>query len=297
MSIYLPCCSLYRAILTLLSTLYIVPKPEFNLTFTKMGEMGQERYQDLRTPDGERGTGDAMLQGGVAMTLRRRWQFRWQWALLAPAAVALAALAAAACGGGDDATPTSPAPTATSPAPTATSPAPTATSPSAPGETRVPPTATPTSAIPEPTATRTPVNLGELFATPTPVPSPTPTPTSSPTPTSAIPPIPFYPTGVDDPAEHEPVILSFRVRIAELQDNIAVVQGLLAEYDLLKQSYDQRVLEYVPLWEQYNSRDIGFSAYNAKGDEVRSHWSNLEAQFESLTGAADLIAAPSPALP
>ena len=40
-------------------------------------------------------------------------------------------LTLAACGGGDDGTPTSAAPTATSAAPTATSPAPTATSPAA----------------------------------------------------------------------------------------------------------------------------------------------------------------------
>ena len=54
-------------------------------------------------------------------------------------ALGMAALLAviAACGGGDDGTPTSAAPTATSPAPTATS-------PSAPGETRVAPTPTAT---------------------------------------------------------------------------------------------------------------------------------------------------------
>ena len=217
----------------------------------------------------------------------QRRSLRWELGILAVATLAVLA----ACGGGDA------TPTPTKAAPTATAPAPTATSPAAPGETQVPPTPTPTPAIPEPTATRTLVDLGELFETATPVPSPTPTPTSSPTP--SIPPPPFYPTGVDDPAEHEPALLSvldriaeFELLISELQDNIAVVRGLLAEYDLLKQRYDQQVLEFVPFWEQFNAGAIGFSVYNAEGDKVRSHWANLEAHLESLARAADLIGAP-----
>ena len=222
------------------------------------------------------------------MTMCQRTPLKWGNGFFVVATLAVLA----ACGGSADETPTP-----TSAAPTATSPVPTATSPAAPGETRVPPTPTPTTAIPEPTATRTLVDLGELFATSTPVPSPTPTPTSTPNP--PILPPPFYPTGVEDPAEHEPALLSvldrigeFEQLITELQDNIAVVRGLLAEYDLLKQRYDQQVVEFVPFWQQFNAGAIGFSVYNAEGDEVRSHWAVLEAHLESLTRAADMIGAP-----
>ncbi len=82
----------------------------------------------------------------------------WRRGVAGLALAALLTMVVAAACGGDDATPTSgaptatssaptatsSAPTATSPAPTVTSPAPTATSPAAPGETPVPPTPTPT---------------------------------------------------------------------------------------------------------------------------------------------------------